>query len=90
MTFSSILRATRGCLRGGFSRSCSLLRHNHTNAGRHNRRVVWNVVLVPQEQLQCVRSRLQGNLRLGLASAKVEVVEVVGNGLIERWQLGVD
>jgi hypothetical protein len=33
ITFSSILRATRGCLRDGFSRSCSLLRHNHTNAG---------------------------------------------------------
>ena len=50
--------------------------------GRHDRRVVWNVVLVPQEQLQCVRSWLKGNFRFGLASAKVEMIEVIGNRLI--------
>jgi hypothetical protein len=51
---------------------------------------VWNVILVPQEQLQCVRSWFQGDLRLGLAGSKVQMIEVVRNGLIERWQLGVD
>ena len=57
-------------------------RHKDANAGRHDRRVVWNVVLVPQEQLQCVRSWLKGNFRFGLASAKVEMIEVIGNRLI--------
>ena len=32
----------------------------------------------------------QGDFRLGLAGSKVQMTEVVGNGLIERWQLGVD
>jgi len=51
---------------------------------------MWNVIFVPQEQLQCVRSWFQGDLRLSLAGSKVQMIEVVGNGLIERWQLGVD
>ena len=36
----------------------------------------------PQEQRQCVRSWLKGNFRFGLASAKVEMIEVIGNRLI--------
>ena len=51
---------------------------------------MWNVILVPQKQLQCVCSRFQGDFRLRLAGTKVQMIEVVGNGLIERWQLGVD
>jgi len=35
-------------------------------------------------------SRLERNLRLGLAGAEVKVIEIVGNGLIERRQLRVD
>jgi len=49
-----------------------------------------DVILVPQQQLQRVRSRLERDLGLGLAGAEVEVIEVVGNRLVERRQLGVD
>jgi len=48
------------------------------------------VILVPQQQLQRVRSRLERDLGLGLAGAEVEVIEVVGDRLVERRQLGVD
>src|SRR6476646_876844 len=51
---------------------------------------MWNVILVPKEQLQCVRSWFQRDLRLSLAGSKVQMIEVVRNGLIERGQLGVD
>jgi hypothetical protein len=37
-----------------------------------------------------MRSWFEGNLRLRLAGAEVQVIEVVGDGLVERWQLGVD
>src|SRR5262245_49753020 len=60
------------------------------NARRHERRIMRNVVLVAEEELQGVRSRLKRNLRLGLAGTEVEMIEVVGNGPIERRQLGVD
>ena len=49
-----------------------------------------NVVLVAEQELQGVRSRLERDLRLGLAGAEVEMIEIVGNGLIERRQLRVD
>jgi hypothetical protein len=48
------------------------------------------VILVSQQQLKGVWPWSQGNLRLGLTSAEVEVIEVVGDWLIKRWQLGVD
>jgi hypothetical protein len=35
-------------------------------------------------------SWFQDDFRLGLAGSKVQMIEVVGNGLIERWQLCVD
>ena len=35
---------------------------------------MWNVVLVPKEQLQCVRSWFEGDLRLGLARPKVQMI----------------
>src|SRR5712671_3604944 len=91
ITLSSTLglRTTRRSRRGGFFWG-RLVRRYHANAGRHDRRVVWNVILVPQEQLQCVCSWFQDDFRLGLAGSKVQMIEVVGNGLIERWQLCVD
>ena len=60
------------------------------NARRHERRIMRNVVLVAEEELQGVRSRLERYLRLGLTGTKVEMIEVVGNGLIERWQRGIN
>ena len=66
------------------------LHDDDSNARRHERWIVRNVVLVAEQELQGVRSRLKRNLRLGLAGAEVEVIEIVGNGLIERRQLRVD
>ena len=37
-----------------------------------------------------MRSWLKGDVRLGLAGAKVKVIEVVWNGLIEGRQLGTN
>ena len=58
--------------------------------GDTDRRIVRDVILVAQQQLQGVRSRFERDLGLGLAGAEVEVIEVVGNGLVQRRQLGVD
>jgi hypothetical protein len=33
---------------------------------------------------------LQRHLSFGLAAAEVEVIEVVRDGLVERWQVGVN
>ena len=35
-------------------------------------------------------ARLERNLRLGLAGAEVQVIEVVRNRLVERRQFGID
>ena len=53
-------------------------------------RRVRNVVLVAHDQLQRVLARLERNLRFGLAGAEMQMIEVVGNRLVERRQLGVD
>jgi hypothetical protein len=51
---------------------------------------VGNVILVTHEQLQSVLPWSQGDLSLGLAGAEMQMIEIVGNGLIERWKLGID
>ena len=48
------------------------------------------MILVAEQELQRVRSRLERHLRLGLAGAEVQMIEVVGNGLVEGRQLGID
>ena len=48
------------------------------------------MVLVADEQLQRMQARPERDLGLGLAGAEVQVIEVVGNGLVERRQLGID
>ena len=45
------------------------LHDDDSNARRHERWIVRNVVLVAEQELQGVRSRLKRNLRLGLAGA---------------------
>ena len=48
------------------------------------------MILVSHEQLERVLAVLERNLGLGLAAAEVKVVEVIGDRLVERGQLGVD
>ena len=56
----------------------------------HHGRIVRNVLLVAQQQLQGVFAGRQRHLGLGLAGAEMQMVEVVRNGLIQRGQVGVD
>ena len=55
-----------------------------TNDLGHDRRNVRNVSVITQQELQSVLSCGQRDLRLGLASAKMNVVEVAWDRLIER------
>ena len=48
------------------------------------------MVLVAHEQLQRVLAGLESQLCLGLAATKVQVVEVVGYGLVQRRQVSID
>ena len=48
------------------------------------------MVLVAHQQLQRMVAGLERDIRLGLAGAEVQMVEVGGNRLIERRQLGID
>ena len=48
------------------------------------------MVLVAQQKLQRVPPQRQGDGRFRLPGTEVQVVEVVGYGLVERGQLTVD
>ena len=49
-----------------------------------------DVILVSQQQLQRVLAGRERDLRLGLAGAVMQMIEVVRNRLVERRQVGVD
>ena len=49
-----------------------------------------NVVAVGKEELKRVLAWRQRESCLGLAAAEMQIVEIVGNGLVERRQLGVN
>ena len=49
-----------------------------------------NVILVAHEELQRVLASFERQLCLGLAGTEMQMVEIVGYGLIEGGQLGVD
>ena len=48
------------------------------------------MILVSHQQLQGVLPGAERQLCLGLAGTKVQVVEIVGYGLIQRRQIGID
>src|SRR5271163_3395890 len=56
----------------------------------HDRRVVRNMTLVTQQELQRVLTCRQRDLRLGLTTAKMDVVEMARDRLIERRQLAIN
>jgi hypothetical protein len=45
---------------------------------------------IREQQAQLVTARRQRDFRLGLAGAKMKMIEIVGNRLVERRQIGVD
>ena len=45
---------------------------------------------VAEQQLQCVSARRERDLGFGLSCAKMQMVEVRGDGLRECWQCGVN
>src|SRR3954471_11207223 len=49
-----------------------------------------NVIFVPEQQLQRVRSGRQVQFDLGLSSAEMQMIEIGGNRFIEPRKLGVD
>ena len=51
----------------------------------HDRRIVRNVSVITQQELQCVLSCGERDLGLGLTSAEMNVVEIARDRLIERW-----
>src|SRR5258707_7916316 len=55
---------------GNLRRSCGI-RSNHSNARRHDRRAMRNVILVTQYQLQGGGSWFECDLPLGLASNEI-------------------
>lgn len=48
------------------------------------------MILVPHQQLQCMLAGFERNLGLGLAGAKMQMIKVVRDGLIEGRQMGID
>ena len=49
-----------------------------------------HMTVVSEQQLQRVTAGRQLKMRFGLAQTKVQVVLVVRNDLVERWQIDVD
>ena len=70
--------------------SCRRLPDADANAGRHHRRRMRDVILVSQQQLQCVLAGRQRDLGFGLAGAVMQMIEVARYRPIERRQFGVD
>jgi hypothetical protein len=90
-----IVAAAGLCMTAFFHRSGgdlrrSRIRSNDSNARRHDRRAVWNVILVTQQQLQGVGAWFECDLRLGLSSTEMKVIEVIGNRLVQRRQISID
>jgi hypothetical protein len=48
-----------------------------------------DVIFVGEQKLQRMLSERKRNLRLGLSRAKMQVIEIIGNGLIEwrEWDI---
>src|SRR6267378_7768692 len=65
-------------------------RDRHLDLLRIDRRIMRNMVFVGEQQLQRMFAERQRNLRFGLAGAKMQMIEITRDRLIERRQIGVD
>ena len=77
----------RSGLRGG---RLSRFRHRNPNSLRHNGRRMRDVILITQEKLQRMRSGRQVQLCLRLPGTEMQMVEIIGDGLIEWRELGIN
>jgi hypothetical protein len=57
--------------------------HDHIDLARINRRIVRHMGVVGKQQAQLVGAERQSDLRLGLPGAKMQMIEIVGNRLVE-------
>jgi hypothetical protein len=64
--------------------------HNHFDPLRHDRRVMRDMPIVAEDQLERMFAWLQGDFLLGLAGSEVQVIEIAGDRLVERRRRRVD
>src|ERR1700722_4769184 len=81
-------------IRSGISGMSSLLRrlldHSDCDTLRIKRWLVWDVVLITQQHLQCMLAWRQIEARLGLAEPEVKVIAIVWDRLIERRKIDIN
>src|ERR1700722_14172831 len=71
-------------------RRTAALRHGDIDDGGINRRIMRHMVRVREQKTEFMRPRRQRYLGLGLAGTKMKVVEIAGNGLVERRKFRID
>ena len=64
--------------------------HDHLDRLGHNRRVVWHMVFVAQQQLNGVPAWTESEAGLGLTASEMQVVKIIGNWPVQRRQRRVD
>src|SRR5215470_14788284 len=66
--------------------SASSRRYRNPNRLGKDRRLMCDVIFVAEKKLERMLSERERNLRLGLSCTKMQVIEIVWNGLIQRGQ----
>src|SRR5436309_2005354 len=73
----------------GGERPASSRRYRHPNRLGIERGLMRDVIFVTEDKLERMLSERKRNLRLGLSRAKMQVIEIIGNGLIQRRERDV-
>src|SRR5215831_15756632 len=71
-------------------RSASARRYCHANRSGIYGGLVGDVIFVTEEELKRMLSERKRDLGLRLSCAKMQMIEIIGNGLIQRRQWGVN
>src|SRR5258707_15687604 len=71
-------------------RSASSRRYRHPNRLGIDGGLVCDVIFVTEEKLERMLSEWKRDLCLGLSRAKMQVIKIIWNGLIERREWDVD
>jgi len=69
---------------GQGGRAASSRRYRHPNRLGIDGRLMRDVIFVTEDKLERMLSEWKRDLRLGLSRAKMQVIEIIGNGLIKR------
>jgi hypothetical protein len=67
-----------------------LVDHRHGDALGHDRRIVRDVILVAEDQLQGMLAGGEAHLRLGLSGAEMQMVEVIGDRFVQGRRGRID